>query len=891
MNTEKKIMRHIILNIFILFLLILGILILSRRENFICQMRQINEYISELSSRTSEHISDVFKDKQSAIKSIAYLYGQSIDSLEVNYTHLKELEENSGFDRIRFIDSTGQSYTSDGKLVKVADRDYFINGMKGKSGICVVMQSRFNKQRLIGFYAPIYFKEKICGVMAGFLEEKTVASILETNLYGYLADTLILNKENEIIGRSKSLNAPSNDDEDFVSRSISLSGTEWTLVQKFPSKVTKKIVDEMTKDEGFVLFLFAIITVWFVTQLVFLLKKKNKIEHERANKNKITSLLQNVSDDYICLIDVNLNTEIEEQFRIHRGDSLEDWSYGNFDYTHCIESYGNSVVCEKDRAHFLDVTKLVTLKEVLKQQKDFYLEYDAMISNEKRRLQGKFTICRDNPKEEHMLIGIRDITELIREQVKSKTTMDLIVSAASTVYPFIIEENLTKNFAHTIYNQGIVNKGKIEHISIDDMLKDLKNTIIIADDYDKLLDTMNTNAQIKAYNKGQKELLLRVRQLADDGNLHWMEIRNILMKNITGDLFSISMVRCIDDEIKMTLELKNAKEAAESANKAKSTFLFNMSHDIRTPMNAIMGFSTMAKKYIDQPQKVLDCLNKINVSGEYLLELINNVLDMARIESGKRKVHIQAQHLPSVIKKVEYIFLSDIKKKNQELNIHYEIQDEIVFLDLLSLNQIELNLISNAIKYTPDGGKISYSIKQLSSKDGYGTYQFTVKDTGIGMSKEFCKKVFEAFEREDTDAIIGIEGSGLGLAITKRLVDEMHGKISCNSVKGKGSRFTCIFRFKIGTQKDLVKEKPISPITIKGKRILLVEDNELNREISCDLLRSEGLIVEEAVDGDVAVEMVKQSKPGYYDFILMDVQMPKLNGYEATKQIRALKTF
>ena len=925
MNKERKIMRHIVFNSIILFFLIFGILILSRQGNFTRQMKQIDEYISELSGRTSKHVSDVFEDKKHAIKSIAYLYGESMNSLEINFDRLKALEEDSGFDRIRFIDTGGQSYTSDGKLVKVADRDYFINGMKGENGICVVMNSRFNRQKLIGFYAPVYFNKKICGVMAGFLEEQRVSDILATELYGYSADTIILSREKEVIGQYKghdTLNVKDIDEllnyivegeqkeiEDAIANGkkascsfqapiegsvgyfIPLSGTNWMLIQLFPSEATKKMVDEVTKDEGFIMLLFSIVGIWFVVQLVYSIKKKNEYESERESMNRVTSLLQNVADDYICLIDVNLRTEIEEQFRIYKGYILEDWSQGNFDYTHCIQSYAMSVVSEQDRAHFLDVTKLSVLKKVLSEQRNFYIEYNAIILGEERRLQGKFTICKDNPKEEHMLVGIRDITELTREKVKVQTSMDLIVSAASTVYPFIIEENLTKNTAHTIYNQGIVNKNKIEHVSIDEMLEDLKKTVIISKDYQNLINTMNKDAQIDAYRQGKQELTLCVRQLADDGNLHWMEIRNILMKNITGDMFSISMVRCIDEEIKLTLELENAKEAAESANKAKSTFLFNMSHDIRTPMNAIMGFSEMAQKYVTDSQKVLDCLNKINISGEYLLKLINNVLDMARIESGKMELNIQAQHLPSIIKKVEYIFLADLKKKNQEFKVHCEVEDEIVFLDLLYLNQIELNLISNAIKYTPEGGKISCSIRQLSSNNGYGTYQFVVKDTGIGMSKEFCEKVFEAFERENTSDVIGTEGSGLGLAITKRLVDKMGGKISCNSAKGKGSRFTCTFQFKIGCQKDLVKKEDLSSkhLDVKGKRVLLVEDNDLNREISCDMLESKGFIVEEAQDGVVAVEKVKQSSPGYYDLVLMDIQMPRLNGYEATKQIRALK--
>ena len=378
--------------------------------------------------------------------------------------------------------------------------------------------------------------------------------------------------------------------------------------------------------------------------------------------------------------------------------------------------------------------------------------------------------------------------------------------------------------------------------------------------------------------------------MGDDGILHWMEIRNILMTNMENDLFAISMVRCIDEDIKQTVELEKAKEAAESANKAKSAFLFNMSHDIRTPMNAIIGFSAMAEKYINNPEKVADCLKKINISGNYLLKLINNVLDMARIESGKIEMNIQAHHIPSKMKNIEYIFLADINKKNLSFNAECDIKDEIAFYDALKINQIELNLISNAIKYTPAGGSITYRIEQKSSENGFGIYSCIVKDTGIGMSNEFIKNVFGAFESENTGFTMRTEGSWLGLAIVKRLVDIMGGTISCTSEKGKGSEFVCTFKLKIGTYADLEKELPDDKklADFAGKRILLVEDNELNREISREILENEGFIVDEAEDGDIAVEKVKTSAEGFYSFILMDIQMPRLNGYEATKQIRSL---
>lgn len=924
-------MRHVAANIVLLIAAIFGILVLSQRENYARQMTQIGEYISELSQRTAQHTGDVFRDKMDAITSIAYLYGEALESPEVNTEYLAVLEEGSGFDRIRFVNSQGESFTSDGKIAEIADRDYYQKGILGETGITKVMISRFDSEKLIGFYAPVYFEEQICGVMVGFLGEQTVSDILQTDLYGYASDTLLLTRDGEVLGRYINEQTVDIQDADEVMKYVTenergavlqaladrellsfsfdgsegrsagclvpVANTDWMVVQLFPSEATRRIVDEVNADERFVMLLFAMVAVAFIFHLMYIVRKKNLMERNREQRERVTNLLQNVADDYICLIDVNLKTEQEEQFRLYEGSVLGDWAQGNFDYNHCIENYAKTVVCEEDRARFEEATSLPTLKKILAGQKDFYIEYKANIAGKEHILQEKFTICRDKPQEEHMLTGIRDITQLTKERVKVQTSMDLIVSAASTVYPFIVEVNLTRNKAKTIYNQGIVKTGVMERTSMDDMMEKVKETVIIEEDYKRLCSTMSRQAQIEAYQRGERELCQRIRQLGDDGELHWMEVRNILMTNITGNLYSISMVRCVDEDIRQTMELRDAKEAAESASRAKSTFLFNMSHDIRTPMNAIMGFSSMAERYVDDPEKVQDCLRKINLSGEHLLKLINNVLDLARIESGRTEMNIQACRIPDSMGQMEYIFQADCRKKNLTLEVISDIQDEIIFCDMLKINQIELNLIGNAIKYTPEGGRIIYSVTQTGRENDFATYRCTVKDNGIGMSPEFCRHVFEAFEREHSSSTNGIEGSGLGLAITKRLVDEMGGTITCQSEEGVGSEFTFVLTFRVGTEADLprdvitdadgqiLEEKELD---MSGKRVLLVEDNELNREISRELLENEGILVEEAEDGDVAVEIVRNSVPGYYDMVLMDIQMPKMDGYEATRQIRAL---
>ncbi len=348
----------------------------------------------------------------------------------------------------------------------------------------------------------------------------------------------------------------------------------------------------------------------------------------------------------------------------------------------------------------------------------------------------------------------------------------------------------------------------------------------------------------------------------------------------------------VEKERQQQNALSDALEKAHVANRSKTNFLFNMSHDIRTPMNAILGFSNMAEKYIDDKPQALDSLRKLNNAGQHLQRLINDVLDMARIESGKVEFNLQPYPIPALMANKESIFKMEMEKKGIDFSVHWDIQDEIAYLDLLRIEQVELNLISNALKYTPSGGKVTYTVTQIGrTEDGYATYEAVVKDTGIGMSQEFLQHAFETFERERSSTLDRNHGAGLGLSITKHLVEQMGGTIFCESEQGKGSTFTFIVSLRIGTEEDLnhLGEKLDTEVDFTNKRILLVEDNELNREIAEDILSEYGFLIETAEDGIVAVDKVSHSTPGYYDLVLMDIQMPLMDGYKATQTIRSLK--
>ena len=361
----------------------------------------------------------------------------------------------------------------------------------------------------------------------------------------------------------------------------------------------------------------------------------------------------------------------------------------------------------------------------------------------------------------------------------------------------------------------------------------------------------------------------------------------------------------ISEETQQRKILQNALVVAENANKAKTNFLNNMSHDIRTPMNAIIGYANLATTHLGDKEQVKDYLKKISTSCDHLLCLINDVLDMSRIESGNLKIKYKTVHIPDIFSDLTTIIQSSITEKQQELHIDTgNVIHEDIITDKLRLNQILLNIVGNAIKFTPMGGKISIKISEKeNTKCGYATYEIRIKDNGIGMSKSFMEHIYESFSREQTSTVSGIQGTGLGMAITKNIVDMLKGSISVTSEEGKGTEFTVILDCEIAGDKSvasdiasgenpkdhtdstngLIKENAID---LTGKKILLVEDNELNQEIATALLEENGIVVDVAEDGCVAVDKMNNASEDCYDIILMDVQMPKMDGYTATRKIR-----
>ena len=416
------------------------------------------------------------------------------------------------------------------------------------------------------------------------------------------------------------------------------------------------------------------------------------------------------------------------------------------------------------------------------------------------------------------------------------------------------------------------------------------------EDYREWFGIQNLNKIAKSQHKNEYHEFT----LNRNGETHWVGAEAVAVHRENHKTMIVYSERIIDEAKKEEQErrqvLEDALAMAKQASHAKTTFLNSMSHDIRTPMNAIIGFTALAASHIDDTELVMTYLQKISTSGNHLLSLINDILDMSRIESGSIKIEEVQVHLPELLQDIRTIVQPDIEAKQMNFFIDTnEITNEDVMCDKLHLSQILLNLLSNAVKYTLPGGDIAVRVIQKPfARPEYACYEFIVKDNGIGMSEEFQTHVFETFTREQTRTVSGIQGTGLGMAITKNIVDMMGGTISVNSKAKVGTEFIVTMQFRICEEAEKADAPDVtdalkSEFDLRGKKILLAEDNELNREIVTAILEDAGVEVTSVKDGIEAVEAAAASAPGQYDLILMDIQMPLMDGYTATREIRTLK--
>lgn len=469
-----------------------------------------------------------------------------------------------------------------------------------------------------------------------------------------------------------------------------------------------------------------------------------------------------------------------------------------------------------------------------------------------------------------------------------------VLNALSRDYHNIYITKFSEGLTKPVKLNGYILKGISEHQGEWFPYYELRERFVMdrvyEEDKEKFKELTNLE-QLKQAFKEKNELVIAYRVLSDDV-MHYYQARFIQMND--PDYF-IQAFQNVDEAAQLQQQqekaLQEALVKAEKASEAKSTFLFNMSHDIRTPMNAIMGYTELLQQHPQNTDKTEDYLSKIRSSSEYLLSLINDVLEMARIENGKMyvdEVYVDAYSFNNMICSV---FETEFKKKNITFVHELSVQHPYIYCDEVKVKEIILNLLSNALKYTLPGGTVKFSVSEIPLDDeSIAVVKTVISDTGIGMSKEFLKHIFEDFSRERNSTQSGQKGTGLGMAIAYKLTNLMHGTLKVESEEGKGTIFTLLLPHRIA--KDTVqqeKEEMTCDISIcKGKRVLLAEDNDLNAEIAQVFLEDDGIIVDRAKDGIECLDLLEKHPPGYYLLIFMDIQMPNMDGYKATGILRTM---
>ena len=926
MKKENRIFIYKFVFITLLLLFIAFSFFTFLRDNHRRVLDQNDQLIEAVTLQTAAQFNALLTNSESAVDMMAHFYGSVMTEPTVSASTLQDMIDRSHFDYVEFISSDGIDLTADGKTADLSDREYFQRGMQGKSGKCVVYNSRITNETLLIFYTPFYYKEEIIGVLSGVLRGTTVDNLLSSNYFGVDTNTYLLEGNGNVILSSQkdshmenlleSLNQQqllSAQNKEKLEKALSegtstsfnykdssgegsayvtpLKDGEWFLLQNFPSTLTKSMTTSANNAGTLLEFKLFAAFLAYILYLALI---------NRAQKKQLVSEKQEISQI------VSAATQLFSRF------ALVNFESDTYEYLKNIES---------------GVSHKGTYTDLVRYMEPKYLSED--------------------PEAEKMGVVI------------------------SKDY---VQKHLTEDVRYLQYEYPI------------DMAE------------------------------GKR----------------WENAAILCLKRKNGVpiqvLFAIQDVTSLKErELQTRLALKEASEAAEAANRAKSEFLARMSHDIRTPMNAIMGMTAVAAMHLDDQERLTDCLNKITISSRHLLALINDVLDMSKIESGKVTLSEEPFSIADMVDSIVTIIRPQVNSKHLDLQLHIaDMIHEYVIGDTLRLRQVFVNILGNAVKFTPENGSIDFSIRELPSQiHDMACYEFICRDTGIGMDEEFLKTVFDPFSRSKRAVSQNIEGTGLGMSITRNIVRLMNGDIKVSSRPGEGSTFTvqvhlklqdaaaddveslqdlrvlvtddsedaCIsassilesigmkpewvltgdeaiqktveahasgndyavvildwkmpgkdgletaqeIRARIGDEIPIIIlsaydwseietqareagiqvfiEKPLFRSRLvyalksalaqgaenrdletaqlkgsdfAGKKILLVEDNELNREIALELLSLSGIDVEQAENGQIALEMVKGSPANHYDLILMDIQMPVMNGYEAARQIRAL---
>ena len=882
------------------FFLIILHMIIFRFSNFESVEDITVELLKETCIRKAQFLSEKIRGYSTLVSSLAFAYAEDFDDRSEIYATLSEMEANTDFDYIRFMEKNGFSTTSQGVEADCSDRAYYKEGISGKTGVCDVEESRLNGETMIGFYSPIVTGDETIGVLVAFISQKNLTDYLVNDLFGFRVDTYMVNKDGLVVGSSgEGLNKPIMEllGTDIIGK-ISPIFDETGEIKTFSLTLSDALVIVSALDSGYYLV------------LSFPLTSVDKIADTIGRSGN--SLFLALSIIFILYIIYNVlyfGITRKRDYRLR--NLILDGILNNDDMVLLLDDHGGVELVKKGGAYEIlntDIGSVIPLSSLLKAFKN-----------------------HKDDEEDDFLTVFHNAVESVRS-----------------------EESATVQFVSEFNFDG--KRGILQFIFR--YQKDKRHPIVV----------------------------VTVRQVTD----------------------------VVEKEREAQERLSEALDKAEAATKAKSTFLANMSHDLRTPMNAILGYTNLALSSTNDPKKEEMYLGRITESSKQLLTLLNDILDMTLIEGGKMVMDEGPMGIRDLFASIESITETSVAAKGQMLHISVgKVVHEYVVSDKVRLNQILLNCVTNAIKYTPEGGDIWLSVDERpSGEKDKGIYEFRVRDTGIGMSKEFLKKIWEPFERERNSTVSRIQGTGLGMSITRNLVSLMGGEIQVVSEEGKGSEFIvsiplliddrkvmslsdwagrkaivfgntktaesllplleslgikvtvatdcsslnekCVgtdiafvdmktvrkegmeslraIRDSIGKdalmvvtayklqdgERDLASfgvdayaPKPVflsdikkilseervegkvlvtrKEMDLRGRKVLLVEDNDLNREIATIVLEDMGMKVEAAENGKEAIEKVKAAPDDdFYSIVLMDIQMPIMNGYDATRGIRAL---
>ena len=632
--------------------------------------------------------------------------------------------------------------------------------------------------------------------------------------------------------------------------------------------------------------------------------KDEQIRMARMHQQKIEQDLEIIdilASEYTSVYYIDLEKDAITPYSMNKeSESLFGSRFrSGVSYSKAFEEYVDRVVWERDKSMMRKAGTLENIKKQLSRQKTFLTTYRGNVDGRPHYCEMKFVKVGDElARPRAVALGFAEKDDLILRDYVNDILYDDYVS----IYFVNVDDNSLRTIKAS--NLSWVNKRPLYSFYFYEIRKICD---IVMDEFKEEWSKLSDVAYVRKFLKDAAQRELEFKVVSGE----WVRAKfTTIERNDSNDVvsFVLSFMLLSDEQVekieldakiaeqndlleKQHVMLQKALSMAQSSDRAKTTFLSNMSHDIRTPMNAIVGFTGLAMTHIDDKELVLDYLKKLGQSSKHLLSLINDVLDMSRIESGKMVLSETDEDLTDIINTLQDIVQADVSAKNLSFEVKMDgVHNSGITCDKLRLNQVLLNVLSNAIKYTHAGGSISLEVQEKESlKKNCALFEFRVRDNGMGMNAEFLKMIYDPFTRANSSTVSGIQGTGLGMSITKNIVEMMGGSIDIISEENKGTEVILDIDFKLHRKNDGTSEAPVSDVDFTGKKILVVEDNEMNREIVCDLLNDFSLKVFTAENGKEAVETVKNSVPGQYDLILMDVQMPVMDGYTATREIRKLK--